>query len=176
MANSSASSQSPLPKPLMTNTSGAMMAMKRIISHAKRFKPTSKLVGARCPVLKAANAPKVVRAPVSATTAKAVPETTLLPIQQMRASGVLMSFSAGIDSPVSAAWFTNKFLLESSSTSAGTISPALKCTTSPGTRSCSGTTCKWPPTELNLRAGSALPWLRCCQLGAARWRWCAPWL
>ena len=47
-AKRSASSQSPLVRPLIRNTSGTITPMKRIISQVKRLMPLSKLVSTRC--------------------------------------------------------------------------------------------------------------------------------
>ena len=75
-------------------------------------------------------------------TAIAVPETTLVPMNRMlsRSSGLLVSlscwrgnFSTGIDSPVIAAWLTNRSLAQSTRQSAGIMSPADSTTRSPGT-------------------------------------------
>jgi hypothetical protein len=46
-ANSSASNQLPLLRPLIRNTSGAMIAMRPIIIHVIRVMPLSKLVSTR---------------------------------------------------------------------------------------------------------------------------------
>jgi hypothetical protein len=46
-ANKSASSQSPLVRPLIRSTAGTITKMKRIISQVKRLTPLSKLVSSR---------------------------------------------------------------------------------------------------------------------------------
>ena len=58
--------------------------------------------------------------------------------------GSCSSFSTGSDSPVSADWLTNTSFADRRRTSAGTMSPADKCTMSPGTRSSNGTSHRWP--------------------------------
>ncbi len=57
-ANRNASTQLPLEKPLMRNTSGTMTIMKRIISQMNRLTPTSKLVSCRGRVMVPATEPK----------------------------------------------------------------------------------------------------------------------
>lgn len=84
--------------------------------------------------------------PVSTTSAVAVPLTTAVPISARLAMSPAASplapsaanFSTGMDSPVSAAWFTNRSLAVSRRTSAGTRSPAARWMTSPGTSSAIG--------------------------------------
>ena len=86
-------------------------------------------------------APNSVLAPVSTTTAVAVPLTTCVPRYTafMRcasgASGALVPacFSAGYDSPVSAAWSTKRSFASSSRASPGMFAPAARWTMSPGT-------------------------------------------
>jgi len=80
--------------------------------------PLSKLVSGRAPIMSRATAPKNVASPVAATTAVAVPLTTLVPMKQavsrssnvpgaaaalMRLGGATGYFSSGMDSPVSIA-------------------------------------------------------------------------
>ena len=67
-ANSSASSQSCLVKPLIKKTVGTITMMKRIISQVKRLMPWSKAVGTRRPAISSASCPKNVCAPVRTTT------------------------------------------------------------------------------------------------------------
>ena len=57
-ANSNASSQSPLVRPLIRNTDGTSTRMKRIISQVNRSMPFSKLVCTRCPAMLSASWPK----------------------------------------------------------------------------------------------------------------------
>ena len=88
------------------------------------------------------------------TTAVAEPLSTLEPRKQRlgRSSGFSTSAGAGSAlrstgkaSPVSAAWFRNRSLAESTRTSAGTISPAARWMMSPGTKSLSGISASVPP-------------------------------
>ncbi|CEJ14073.1 hypothetical protein BN1110_04400 [bacterium YEK0313] len=58
MANSSASLQSPLVKPLMAKTTGTMTSMKRMSSQLTLLTPRSKLVCARWPTIDLASDPK----------------------------------------------------------------------------------------------------------------------
>jgi len=89
---------------------------------------------------------------VRTTTAVAVPLTTWVPIQSAldrRASGVsagskAAAFSTGNVSPVSMASSTNRSLDSRSSPSPGTISPAFRMTTSPGTISSTGLSLELP--------------------------------
>ena len=120
-ANSSASSQLPLVRPLITNTSGAITTMKPSISQVNRVMPLSKLVSTRCLAMALATRPKAVRGPVSTTTPQPMPLTTALPMKQMlaRSNGVsaapawaAATFSSGIASPVSADWLTNRSFAE----------------------------------------------------------------
>ena len=85
---------------------------------------------------------------MATTTAVAVPLSTLVPMKHRldssstlfeSAAGSLSNFSTGMASPVSADWFTNRSLAESTRKSAGIMSPADTCTTSPGTRRSIGT-------------------------------------
>ena len=116
-ANRSDSSQSPFEMPLMRKTSGVITIRKRTSIQLTLLMPRSKLVSGRAPTMSFATAPKKVASPVAATTAVAVPLTTLVPMKQAvsRSSSVpgavaeLMRFggtgcfSSGIDSPVSIA-------------------------------------------------------------------------
>ena len=150
-ANSSASSQLPLVRPLITNTSGAITTMNPSISQVNRLMPLSKLVSTRCLAIALATRPNAVRGPVSTTTPQPMPLTTALPMKQMlaRSNGVsaapgwaAATFSSGIASPVSAAWLTKRSFAEISLRSAGIMSPADNRTMSPGT-SCSIGTSMW---------------------------------
>ena len=89
-ANSSASNQLPLLRPLIRNTRGTMIAMSPSIIQVTRAMPLSKLVRTRCSAIVAATWPKAVRTPVSTTTPQPTPLTTALPMKQMfgRSNGV----------------------------------------------------------------------------------------
>ena len=162
LANSSASSQSPLVRPLMMNTSGTITAMKRSISHVKRFSPKAKLLGPSASVIDCAMPPNTACAPVCTTTAVAVPLATCVPMNAMlRKASVSVPgastsgyFSTGRDSPVRADSLTKKSRADSTRTSAGTRSPADRCTTSPGTNCAIGTSRVsvpvWPPRSAAL--------------------------
>ena len=67
-ANSSASSQSCLVRPLIRNTAGTITTMNLIISQVNRSMPWSKAVGTRRPAISSASCPKKVRAPVRTIT------------------------------------------------------------------------------------------------------------
>src|SRR6516164_2395306 len=82
-ANSSASSQSCLVKPLIKKTVGTMTIMNRIINQIKRLMPWSKAVGTRRPAISSASCPKNVCAPVRTTMPVAKPLTTLAPMKHM---------------------------------------------------------------------------------------------
>ena len=81
MAKSSASIQSSLVMPLMTNTMGTMTSMKRINNHETELMPFSKPVGSRLASSDLAIPPKRVWFPVRMTTASALPLMTLLPMK-----------------------------------------------------------------------------------------------
>ena len=81
-AKKNASFQSCLVRPLMTNTSGTITAMKPIMSQVKWVTPRSKLVSTGSPVSVLAMVPRYVRGPVSTTTAVAVPLSTAVPRKQ----------------------------------------------------------------------------------------------
>ena len=89
-ANSNASNQLPLLRPLIRNTSGAMIEMRPIIIQVIRMMPLSKLVSTRCSPIAPATWPKAGSAPVSTTTPQPTPLTTMLPMKQMfgRSNGV----------------------------------------------------------------------------------------
>ncbi len=81
--------------------------------------------------------------PVATTTAVAAPLPTLVPRKAMLVSSSgdalslffsTMNFSTGKLSPVSEPWITNRSLACTTRTSPGIMSPAVICTTSPGTR------------------------------------------
>ena len=138
-ANNNDCSQSPFSSPLIRNTSGVITIRKRISIQLTLLMPLSKLVSGLAPTISFAIAPKQVASPVAATTATAVPLTTLVPMKQAvsrsktfcegsgRGAGLpggTAYFSSGIDSPVSIAWLTNRSFVAISLTSAGTMSPA----------------------------------------------------
>ena len=146
-AKKNASRQSCFVTPLMRNTSGTMTAISAIMSQVKCVTPRSKLVTTSERATRRATSPNVVRGPVASTTALAAPLSTLVPRKQRQrrsngdAFGVASGradFSTGMDSPVSAAWLTNRSFAERSRTSAGIMSPAASFTTSPRTTSRSG--------------------------------------
>ena len=150
-ANSSASNQLPLVRPLITKTRGAITKMKPSIIQVNRVMPLSKLVSTRCLAIALATRPKAVRGPVSTTTPEPKPLTTALPMKQIlgRSNGVsavpawaAASFSIGIASPVSVDWLMKRSFAEISLRSAGIMSPADSRTMSPGT-SCSIGTSMW---------------------------------
>ena len=158
-ANSSASNQSPLVRPLIRKTRGTITTMKPIISQVNRVMPLSKLVRTRRAAIVPATWPKAVRAPVSTTTPQPMPLTTALPMKQIfgRSNGVSGAagrgrerfFSSGIASPVSVDWLTNRSFAEISRKSAGIMSPADSNTMSPGTTCSIGTStwsCAVPPS------------------------------
>src|SRR3974390_3327736 len=81
-AKSNDSNQSPLLMPLMRSTSGAITIRNRISIQLTLLMPLSKLVSGGAPTISFAMAPKLVASPVAATTATAVPLTTLVPMKQ----------------------------------------------------------------------------------------------
>ncbi len=171
MAKKKALFQSCLVRPLMRKTSGTITAINWIISQVKRLRPRSKLVGGSCSVMEPAMLPRYVLTPVTTTTAVAVPLCTLVPRKQVFFSSVgeleacgsgSWNFSTGIDSPVRVPWLTNRSLVVSSRTSPGIMSPAESLTTSPGTRSRSGTSRALPS-----RSTVAVTWIMAFSLAAA---------
>ena len=132
-ANRNASIQSPLVKPLISSTNGTITKAKRISSQLTLLTPAWNAVGAWSPtVTRWATVPKQVSWPVATTSAMAVPETTFVPMNSRLfcssapPSSLLASanFSTGSDSPVIAAWATNRSLATSTRQSAGIMSPA----------------------------------------------------
>ncbi len=73
MAKKKALLHSCLVKPLIRKTRGTMTAMSWIMSHVKRLRPWSKLVGGSSSVMELAIVPRYVWTPVTTTTAVAVP-------------------------------------------------------------------------------------------------------
>ena len=146
-AKTSAPAQSPLARPLVTNTTGTITSTMPIISQVNRARPTSNAVGACGAATAPESPPSSVSRPVATTTASAVPLATLVPSQATESSsrggrpGVVSAranFSTGNDSPVSAACDTNRSLAATSLTSAGTMSPAARWIMSPGTSRSTG--------------------------------------
>ena len=83
MAKRNASSQSPLVMPLMKKTRGTITSIKRMSTQETAFTPLVKLVSAASPATAEAMEPKRVSSPTQMATARALPETTLLPIKAM---------------------------------------------------------------------------------------------
>ncbi len=156
-ANSEASTQSPLLKPLISRTTGTMISIKRINSQLTLLTPRSKAVWVRVPTMDFASEPNQVRLPVATTTACALPLVTLVPIRQIlpksnrllslsgncslslpATSAITSYFSTGNDSPLRIDWLIKRSRDASRRTSAGTRSPAARKTTSPGTSSSMG--------------------------------------
>src|ERR1035441_9380064 len=97
IAKKNALFQSCLVKPLIKKTRGTMTAMSWIISHVKRLRPRSKLVGGASSVIEPAMVPRYVLTPVTTTTAVAVQISTLVPMKQMffRSIGELVAWGSG---------------------------------------------------------------------------------
>ena len=81
--NRNASSQSPFVMPLIKNTSGTITSIKRIKTQETALTPLVKLVSTASPATADAMEPNNVLSPTQTTTADALPETTLLPINAM---------------------------------------------------------------------------------------------
>ena len=112
----------------------------RMMRTLKRWIPRSNSLSGGRARRRVAMSPNFVAAPVAVTTAVAVPLTTEVPRNTAPRSPcgpdwLAASFSAGIDSPVSAASCTCRSRAERRRASAGTRSPAERRTTSPGTTS-----------------------------------------
>src|SRR5262249_9142553 len=116
-----ASFQSCFVNALITNTSGTITAIKRIINHVKRRTPRSNAVSICGPQRLLATLPKYVCAPVDKITAIADPLSMLVPRKQrlVRSIGETFSrgsrasvFSTGSDSPVNVAWMIKRSLAE----------------------------------------------------------------
>ena len=149
-AKKKAPTQSPLVRPLISSTTGTMMAANLMSSQLTLLRPVWKALGpVSAAVACAATAPKKLRAPVWTTSAVAVPETTLVPMKTRlawaRGSGSCSgpancaNFSTGSDSPVKAAWEMNRSRAVSRRQSAGIMSPADSSSTSPSTSFLIGT-------------------------------------
>src|SRR6516162_3880615 len=173
-ANSNASSQSCLVKPLMRKTVGTMTMMNRIINQVKRLMPWSNAVGTRRPAISSASCPKKVCAPVRTTIPVAKPLTTLAPMKHMfgKSNASLIScwygwqnFSAGMASPVRADWLMNKSLASSKRRSAGIMSPADSLTMSPGTSNSIGTSANSPSPAAGRRFTLVGGLYHCAQAG-----------
>ena len=95
-AKSEASTQSPLLKPLINNTIGTMISMKRINNQLTLFTPRSKAVCVRVPTIDFASEPNQVRSPVATTTARALPLVTFVPIRQILPISKRLLFLSGV--------------------------------------------------------------------------------
>ena len=178
MPNRNAFSQSPFVMPLMKNTNGTITIMNLISTHETALTPLVKLVSTDSPAIADAMEPNRVRSPLQMTTACALPEITLLPMNAMFWQSVIDSlraqtsgvFSTGALSPVKLAWLTNRSLASRMRTSAGIISPADRRTTSPTTRSSMGISDSAPPSRITVQVvvimdssfSAALPLLDSC--------------
>ena len=146
MANNAAFIQFPLVNPFRKSTTGTIHNIKRIKIRDTEFTPFSNEVFPLCSVSAPAILPSRVPSPVAATIPLPLPLITLLPIKARFAYSVKARsfrsaparFSTGSLSPVSADWLINKSLAASNTMSAGSISPAETCTTSPTTSSSMG--------------------------------------
>ncbi len=146
IAKSTAFNQSPLVKPLINSTTGTMTSMKRMSTQETELMPFSKVVCVGLAERLFAMLPRSVSFPTAATTPTALPLTTVLPIRTALGFSVmdcgtissLKFFSTGSLSPVKADWLRNKSFADTMRRSAGTISPALRCTRSPTATSSSG--------------------------------------
>ena len=124
--------------------------------------------------------PNSVSAPVAKTTARAVPEATLVPAKtRLRAwmRGTSSSIGTdwrrtGSDSPVSAASFVASSAAAIRRQSAEIASPSASSTTSPGTRSAASTSAGAPSRSTCARAGSSR--LSASAVRSARYSWTNP--
>ena len=112
----------------------------------KRDRPTSKAVWPCFSARPAAICPKAVRAPVRTTTPRADPWWTIVPMKAhpgwssaWRSVTGATDLATGIDSPVSTPSSHSSSSTFSKRRSAGTRAPMRSDTTSPGTRSVTGT-------------------------------------
>ncbi|MCY1420966.1 hypothetical protein D9M71_366050 [compost metagenome] len=108
----------------------------------------------------------------------AVPDTTLVPMNRMlsRSRGLSVSrscwrgnFSTGIDSPVMAAWLTNRSLALSTRQSAGIMSPADNTIRSPGTRCLIGNSIRCAPRSSRSRRITVAVLLTIALRASAAW-------
>ena len=161
---------------LTTTTNSTRKATVRMMSSAKCRMPRWNSVSGGGVDRRAAMSPNAVSRPVATTTARAVPLTTDVPrnTRFLASAGCrggvarsLASFSAGIDSPVSAACCTWRSRAASSRASAGTRSPAPSLTISPRdqdsrevARPTSRPAGQWPWVPPASRSRSAARWER----------------
>lgn len=80
MPNKKAFSQSPFVIPLIKKTRGTITSINRISTHETALTPLVKLVSTASPAIADAIEPNSVASPVLTTTAAALPEITLLPM------------------------------------------------------------------------------------------------
>ena len=83
MANKNAETQFPFVKPLMTNTRGTIMSIKRINTQETALTPLVKFVSTDSLATAEVIEPKSVWSPTEMTRPVALPEITLLPIKAM---------------------------------------------------------------------------------------------
>ena len=139
--------------------------MKRMSTQETALTPFSKVVLGGFSSSSRASVPSMVSAPTATTTAVAKPLTTLLPRNARSAASVGVPaactgppvFSTGSLSPVRADWLTNRSRAVRMRTSAGIMSPALKCTTSPTTTSSSGISARTQARSTQAVVCSMLP-------------------
>ena len=145
-ANRAAPSHSPFVKPLMRNTTGTIASMKPMRICDTEFTPFSKAVFSVLPAERVFTVcPNRVPSPVAATMPTPLPLTTFVPMNARQlqfvsepASHGSAFFSSGALSPVSADCATNKSFAATMRKSAGIISPAERCTSSPTASSDTG--------------------------------------
>ena len=165
MANSSACIQSPLVNPLTNSTTGTITSMKRMSTQETALTPFSKVVLGGFSSTCRASAPSMVSPPTASTTAVAEPLMTLLPRKARFGASVRAPpaaagpplFSTGSLSPVRADWLTDRSFAARMRTSAGIMSPAQRCTTSPATMSSSGTSSRRQARSTQAVVCSMLP-------------------
>ena len=125
-----------------TRTNSTINTVRRMISMPNRRMPTAKAVAGGFSARLVARWPSAVLPPVRQTTIVAVPLITEVPAKTAFDAPAGFSapraaspacFSAGYGSPVRRAWLTKRSRLSSSRESAGTRSPAISSTMSPGT-------------------------------------------
>ena len=163
-ANRSDSSGSRCSAALTRKTKSTRKMTVRMMRKPNCRVPRSNSVSGGRAARRAAMSPNGGARPVATTSAVAVPLTTDVPEEAPRcrrragcgAAGVAgaASFSAGSDSPVSAACCTWRSRASSSRASAGTRSPAASRITSPGTSSRRGLA---PGDVIRLAAGDPQP-------------------
>ena len=125
-----------------TRTNSTINTVSHMISMPKRRMPTAKAVAGGFSARLVARWPSAVLPPVRQMTIVAVPLITDVPAKtafdapagfSAPKAASLACFSAGYGSPVRRAWLTKRSRLSSSRESAGTRSPAISSTMSPGT-------------------------------------------